>query len=367
MRQLVLATVLAFGMAAGSGGQRLSADDFVVPGAAGHYASDQLPQFGNTVSRNCSCGHCSGCQSSRFFAAQEYLLIRTHFSEALAFARVRDAVVGGLPNRTVRSEELDFDYDSSFRSVIGVHLNDSADLRFRYWHLDVDTLVTGTAAAGENIVDPYGGIAAAGMTIDAMAAVRMNIYDLEYVRRLRFTRQNLGFEYSAGLRFADVEQFSTSTIRNGGALASQGVFSTDFFGVGPYLTMTGKANVPCRERISLLAKMGTALLVGHYEVGSDFTAPGAFSGGQDAERTRIVPVLEAELGSEWQPSERLTITAGWLFQAWFNLGASGGTFDPNIPAAIDPTLQFNESAFVGTDDADVQSFDGLFVRGELSF
>lgn len=366
MRQLILATILATGLIAGSGGECLSVDDFVLP-AEGHFAPEGLPQFVGSAPGQCGCGHCSGCRSSRFFAAQEYLLIRTHFSEALAFARVRDGLVGGLPNRRVRSEELDFDYESSFRSVLGIHLNECADLRFRYWHLDVDTTVTGTPAAGENIVDPYGGIAAAGMDIAAMAAVRMNIYDLEYVRPLQFTRQNLGFEYSAGLRFADVEQFSTSTIRNGGALASQGVFSTDFFGVGPYMTVTGKVTAPRRERLSLLAKMGTALLVGHYEVASDFAATGAFSGGQEAERTRIVPVLEAELGSEWKATDRLKLSAGWLFQAWFNLGASGGTFDPNVPAAVDPTLQFNESAFVGTDDADVQSFDGLFVRGELDF
>lgn len=309
------------------------------------------------------CPSCSGdpAPASRWYAAQDYLLVRTHFSEALAFARVNDSVVGGVFNRNVEADELNFDYESSFRSTLGYHLNERADIRLTFWHLDVDTLVTGVAGPGETIVDPYGGMAPTGAEIATGAAVKMNVFDLEYVRPMRIPHPHMGFEYAAGLRFADVEQFADSTIRNGGIMTSSGMFEADFFGVGPYLSVTGKVTPPRYNRLSLLAKGGMALLVGQYDVSTQFTIPGTVVGGQSADRTRMVPVLESELGGQWLATDRLTFSAGWMFQGWMNLGASGGTFDTeNTPLGGD-------AAFVGTDDADIMSFDGLFIRGRFDF
>lgn len=302
-----------------------------------------------------------GSFASRLFAGQEYLLIRTHFSEALAFARVNDSLSGGVPNRDVRAEELDFDYESSFRSILGFHWNDCTDVRFTYWHLDVDTEVTGVAGPGETIVDPYGGYATTGQNIAADAAVRMNVYDLQIARPLAFRRPYLGLDYAAGLRFADVEQFSASTIRDSGTTVSKGEFETDFFGVGPYFTLAGELSPPRHDRFSLLSKAGMALLVGQYDVSTQMTYPGVVSGGQRADRTRMVPVAEAELGGQYRATDYLTFSAGWLFQGWWNIGASGGTFDGEQPPVS------TDAAFVGTDDSDIMSFDGLFVRGELEF
>jgi hypothetical protein len=73
-------------------------------------------------------------------------------------------------------------------------------------------------------------------------------------------------------------------------------------------------------------------------------------------------VLETELGGAWRPNDRVTVTAGWLFSAWMNLGTSGGGFSgENLPVA--PMT----SVFGQTDDADIMSFDGLFVRTEVWF
>ena len=44
------------------------------------------------------------------------------------------------------------------------------------------------------------------------------------------------------------------------------------------------------------------------------------------------------------------------------MGASGGTFDgENLPVAPIDT------AFGGADDADIMSFDGLFLRAEIGY
>ena len=365
MKKLLLITLCVLGAAGSSWAQEFSSTEFSDPssGLPLPYNTGEFAVAAEPVRWE---GDSEGLGrplslASRWYAAQEYLLIRTHFSEALAFARVNGSMVGGVPHGSVEAEELDFDYESSFRTVLGYHWNNCTDIRFRYWHLDVDTTVRGIAeGAGQTIVDPYGGSAVTGESIAATAAVEMNIYDLEIVRPLNFQRPNVGVDYSAGLRFADVEQFSGSTIRNGGGVKSQGEFAAEFFGVGPYFSLTGKASPANHPRFSLLSKWGMALLVGQYDVSTQMTVTGVQGGGQSADRTRLVPVAEAELGGQWLVTDYLTLSAGWLVQGWWNLGASGGTFDGEHSVGMD-------AAFVGTDDADIMSFDGVFLRGEVEF
>jgi hypothetical protein len=317
------------------------------------YNSDCCPQ---TVAP------CAEAQSGSIFAGIEYRLIRTHFSEAVAFARVNEAIGPGGLERTVNAEELEFDYESSPRFFIG-YRGEVADLRFSYWQLDSDVHVGDQAGPAETFVDPFGGTARPGSTISTSASVEMNVFDFEYVRPLNFCRPGLGLIYTAGLRFAEIDQYYDSSVDAvGGNLPSEGVFSADFSGVGPYVTLTGQTYHGHRRQFSLLAKGGMALLVGQHELGSAVTFPGLIQSEQNADRTRVVPVLESELGGAWRPSDRLTISAGWLVQSWLNMGTSGGTFygnQMNVPQPV--------NAFVGADDSDIMSFDGLFVRAEMAF
>ena len=64
--------------------------------------------------------------------------------------------------RRVAADELDFDYESSFKLFLGYHLHDCADVRLTYWFLDTETLVSGTAGAGQTIVDPFGNLGLTG-------------------------------------------------------------------------------------------------------------------------------------------------------------------------------------------------------------
>ena len=68
--------------------------------------------------------------------------------------------------------------------------------------------------------------------------------------------------------------------------------------------------------------------------------------------TRTIPAIEMEVGTDWQLTDSLNFTAGWLFQAWFDMGTSGGTFG---------------GYFAGADDSNIMSFDGLFLRGEWTY
>jgi hypothetical protein len=296
-----------------------------------------------------------------WFGGVEYRFMRATFSEAIAFATVTDAIGPGGLQRQVHGQELSFDYDSSMRFYLGTHIGDSQDIRFSYWYFDTDVAVNGAAGAGQTIVDPFGniGLGAAAATIATTASVNMNVFDLEYLQSMHFHNQNVDFQYGAGLRFADINQDYTSVIRNGGAVTSTGLFTADFAGIGPYLSLMGSTS-QCDRRLSLFAKGGAALLLGSYDIASQVNVPGFASGGQSADRTRVVPMLEAELGATWHATDRLTISTGWLFQTWFDLGTSGGTFDgENLPLAPVDTV------FGQTDDSNIMSFDGLFVRAEL--
>jgi hypothetical protein len=76
-------------------------------------------------------------------------------------------------------------------------------------------------------------------------------------------------------------------------------------------------------------------------------------------------VLESELGASWQPNDRWRLSAGWLVQAWFDLGVSGGTFSgQNLPAVGFPAIQ---NVFGGADDSNIMAFDGAFFRAEYNY
>ena len=68
---------------------------------------------------------------------------------------------------------------------------------------------------------------------------------------------------------------------------------------------------------------------------------------------RMVPVTDIEVGGTWQVAPFAAISAGWLFQCWWDLGQA-----ENISAGTN---------FGPLDSSNILGFDGLFVRGELLF
>jgi len=313
----------------------------------------------STLASDCCC-----CQNSGWFAGGDYRLVRTHFSEAVAFATLTAGAGPQGPDLRVVASELRFNYQSAFAVWAGYHLNDFSDVRFSYLHIDSQTGVAGAAAPGQVIVDPFGNLAPTGTLIDTRATVRLNVFDLEYLRRMEDPSWPASMQYSAGLRFANVNQFYDSNVSAGGFQVSDGVFRVNWFGVGPYGSITGRLYTPGR-RASVFAKGGAALLVGKNDVSTDVSVTGAFTGGQSAGRILVVPVLESELGASWQPSDRWRFSAGWFVQAWFDLGVSGGTFSgANLPAVGFPPIQ---NVFGGADDSSIMAFDGFFFRAEYNY
>jgi hypothetical protein len=307
---------------------------------------------------------CCCCQRSGWFAGGDYRLVRTHFSEAVAFATLTAGVGPQGPDLRVIGNEIRFNYQSAFAVWAGYHLNDFSDLRFSYWHLDSQASVGGAAVPGQVIVDPFGNLAPLGTAINTHSTVRLNVFDLEYLRRIEDPTWPASMQYSVGLRFANVNQSYDSNISAGGMQVSDGQFHVNWSGVGPYSSITGRLYGPNR-RASMYAKAGAALLVGKNDITTDVSVTGAFTGGQSAGRILVVPVLESELGASWQPSDRWRFSAGWFVQAWFDLGVSGGTFSgANLPSVGFPPIQ---NVFGGADDSSIMAFDGFFFRAEYYY
>jgi Legionella pneumophila major outer membrane protein precursor len=339
----------------------------LLAGAAGADESLSTAVSGGEGLLASPCGNTNWCCDSGrsgWFAGVDYRLVRTHFSEAVAFATLTAGAGPQGPDLRVTGSELDFNYQSSFYFYAGYHLNNYADVRFSYWFLDDSTDVSGAAGPGQVIVDPFGNLAPAGTEIDTTASVEVHVFDLEYMRRIEDPTWPASVTYSAGLRGADVNQFYQSEVSAGGGLLSDGVFRVNWSGVGPYGSISGRV-FSCNRRFSAFTKAGAALLVGKNNITTDVSVTGAFTGGQSAGRILVVPVLESELGASWQPTDCWRFSFGWLVQAWFDLGVSGGTFSgQNLPAVGFPPIQ---NVFGGADDANIMAFDGFFWRAEYNY
>jgi hypothetical protein len=305
---------------------------------------------------------------SGLYAGADFLFVRPHFSEAVAFARGNQT----LATYQTEGRPLAFSYDPSFRVFAGHRFdNGQGAIQFTYWHFRGGVSVDGTAPGiGQFIVDPFGNIVGTVAVIDprdarfgtvlvggdlirTRATVEMNVYDVDLVRSIFAENPRWDFHWSAGVRIADVDQFYESAVTLAGNPVTRGDFSADFIGAGPRLGIEGRRCFGAQGRFSVFAHAYGSLLLGTYDVRSSNSAvPLGFSASQREHMTRTIPVVETELGGTWDVTDLLSLSAGWLFQAWFDMGTSGGTFG---------------GFFAGTDDANIMSFDGLFVKAERKF
>jgi hypothetical protein len=147
-----------------------------------------------------------------------------------------------------------------------------------------------------------------------------------------------------------VRQHNDSTVIDpvAGAIGV-GTFNTHFTGFGPHFSLLSQAHLRPNSPFSLIARGAGSILVGPSNINSGLTYTGIGGGDQSTHRILTVPVIEAELGGAWQPTENLMFSAGWLWQAWFDMGVSGGT-------------TYN-GKFAEADSSSIMSFDGLFLRG----
>jgi hypothetical protein len=288
----------------------------------------------------------------RLYAGGDYLLIRPTFSTAIAFVRTNAGATGTGAFEQLNAQELNFDYRSAFRVFCGYQFDNCTALQFTYTNIDNRVDVNGAVditALGQTIIDPFGNTVKAGESILTHAVVRLNIYDIDLIHTIALGKGNFDINLLAGARIADVDQAYEAQIL--GVAPSVGDFTQTFTGAGPKLGVGVDWWLCSHRQLALYAKTDMALLLGGLDINTTVNLVG-LTGQQSASRTRLIPVFETEVGLAWRPWPALTISAGYLFQAWFDLGTAGGTFGG----------QFTE-----THDSNIMSFDGLTVRACLNF
>ena len=298
----------------------------------------------------------------------DYLFTRPHFSEATAF--VRGTQTASSFNATAQA--LDFQYSSSFRAFAGYQFEGTdTQLRFTYTRFNNQTEEdAGHFAPGHFAVDPFGNIAGVAVVIDpssaefghqlvggdhiqASAVVDANIFDLDLIKPILWVCGGCEFKYTAGVRIAQIHQFYQSTISESGSFFGGGIYAADFTGAGPRIGIQSERYFGACRQFSLFANAAGSLLVGQYDTnfGQSTTGP-SFQATQNTDEIRVLPVAEAEVGAGWSPLPWLSVSTGWMFQAWFDLGGSGGTFG---------------GFYTVTENSNIMAFEGLFLRAQLTF
>jgi hypothetical protein len=297
------------------------------------------------------CPTTSWCSPDGFFAGADYLLLRTHFSQAIGFVQVTDSLSGGLPHESVQAREINFPYSSGFRTYLGYNLTQTSAIQFTYFHFNNSASLNATPASpNQFFVDAYTDRANFGQSILSNSSINLNAFDLDYVGRYTVGGGRLNLRPAAGARWATIRQHNDNTVTDPTlGVLGVGTFNTHFTGFGPHFSLLGQAKCQPNSPFSFIARGATSILVGGFNNTSGATFTGVAGADQSAHRTLTVPVLEAELGAAWQPTDNLMFSAGWLWQAWFDLGVSGGTTYGGHYAENDATS--------------IMAFDGLFLRG----
>jgi len=317
-----------------------------------------------------SCGCCfNPCGCRGWYGDVDYLLVRPSFSENQGFLQ-RTTTQDQQENTTVtdRVVHQDFDYNSSVRTSIGYRFCCGDEIRFTYWNFgDKSHLLSGQAPADGSII--YAGhleinTSEPGERLVVSAGLQANVYDVEYIK---CACQNSGccdspccppwtLKYSAGIRLADIRRGDNTILLNGDGTEAEGAFITaDFIGAGPRVGIEGRRFFS-DGNFSLFARSNFSLLLGEYDIKETRktppTAPTTTENYFDS-HDRLIPVAEIELGGTWQLGPCVNLSAGYLFQAWWDLGQ----FE-----------QIQGNVFLNPiDDSNILSFDGLFARLEICF
>ncbi len=317
-------------------------------------------------------------RTGHFYGGVDYLYVRPTFSESTAFVERTQFNNGTVVNRF---NELEYDYGSSYRIFGGYRLDCGGEIEFAFTRYqgngasgmagpDTTNLPPGVAsieilAGGELVaLDP-------NTRIDVSSNVDLKSYDLGFSKTIPLGSPMTSghgcsdpcggcgscpawdLKWSAGVRFADVEwdRRATSTTTNTGQPNRSNSTQLDFEGIGPRWGLEGRRYIGKQGRFSLFAKGDISLLLGDVSIESNVNNTQlAFY-----DSTQLIPVLDIIVGGSMYLGNHVTLTSGYLFSAWQDLGMRD-TF---------PILE--QDTGLTFDDANILGFDGYFARAEFSF
>ncbi|NOY42827.1 MAG: hypothetical protein GXP26_13455 [Planctomycetes bacterium] len=328
----------------------------------------------------------------QFFVAADYLNVRATFSESTAYVvRTGTAPPAGntlLPPITNVFQELDYGYQSSYRIFGGYRFNEcGGEIRFAFTRFDSSASALSppavpAAPGGQTtqILNPFDLVATStGDRISVNSNVGANIYDLGFAKTIPLGSPACGgcdscasacdtgcdtgcgwcpawdLRWSAGIRFAEVNWDRRAELQS---TNDYGSTTMDFDGGGARVGLEGTRYLGRQQRFAIFARGDMSILLGEVSIehtsGVGGTAPSILNLTQFSS-TQLIPVLDIEAGGTFYVTDRLTVSAGYLLSAWFDLGMRD-TFD--VLEGAGP---------ISFDDSNILGFDGFFVRSEFAF
>jgi hypothetical protein len=321
---------------------------------------------------NGCCGLCfNPCGNCGWYGGADYILARPDFSTAQAFVKIVGSGTTTV-NETDTMIQQKFDYQSSVRAFIGYHTACGEDIRFTYWNFNNGGTLETPAPTDTTV---FGGqfmtrANEPDQRLINTVGLNMNVYDIDYSRCCCNPCGSCGcnnccpvwtLRYSAGIRIADVRRvdntFSINPPVEDEPPPAEALVSASFIGAGPRVGLEGRRYFRSFDRLSLFARANFALMLGEVDlkqtliVTSSDISPTTTETQTDS-HDRIIPEADIEIGGDWQITNCLRLSAGYLFQAWWDLGE----FE-----------QISNTDFVHIDSSNIMGFDGLFARFEYDF
>ena len=306
----------------------------------------------------------------------EYIYAQATFSEALAYVE-QNAIEGGET-----WHQIDFDYNSSYSFYGGLYLPDcGGSVIFDYTRMTSDGSYSASESTGIDIFGPY----EIDGNIDGNASVDLKSYDLSFAKTIPLgcllggtgcgdscDDQCCGdgscgtgcgggwcpawdITWSGGLRYADVgwNNGITATDPTTGAFVDSANTSLSFDGFGGRVGLLGRRYIGKRGLFSVYGRGDWSVLFGNVDIETIVTnqAGSAFA---RTSNDITVPVTEIELGASAHMGQNATISAGYFWAAWHDLGMS-------------PEYAFQSFQTSHFDDSNILGWNGLFGRVEVAF
>jgi hypothetical protein len=337
---------------------------------------------GLACNSNCDCDSCfNPCGCPGWYGGADYLFVRPRFSNAQAYdQQVRTTVAPLVFTDTIVQQK--FDYQSSVRAFFGYRFNCGDEIHFTYWNYENNGSVQSPLTPGAGALPEvfYGGqfmVRAgnpgsgpnqdgAGDSVLSTYGLTMNVYDIDYSKcccgcgSCGCNSCGCGnccpvwtVKYSLGVRIADVRRYDNSFEAfpaDPSPTPTAGYLSASFIGAGPKVGLEARRYFRGNQ-FSLFARTDFSLLLGEYDTTQTAVNPGVSTQIFTNNNDRIIPVAGIEMGGDWQVADNLKLSAGYLFQAWWDLGAYEQL-----------TLSLPQ---VG--NSNILGFDGLFARIEYDF
>jgi hypothetical protein len=319
------------------------------------------------------------CPPGRYYFTADYLYLRANFSEAVAFLDQIDDQQQGVGSDEFH--ELDFKYESSYRFGGGYRMC-GCDEEIRFMFSRLSSYADDVAPSGSFL--PYEVSAPPDGETRIHADVDVKSYDLEFAKTIQLGGPmgcgdpcgGMGcgdacgscggcpawdLTWSGGLRFADVGWNRTYTaVDEDEFVTTNAVSVMDFRGGGLRLGLEGRRYFFPNGCMSVYLKGDLSVLLGDVDVQAvrvtdDPSTPDPDTiNTQSFETRQIIPVTEIETGLTGHITCNTSVTTGYIFSAWHDLGFRD---EFNFPTLMETHY----------DDANILGFDGFFARMEVAY